>query len=454
MHSNDSHTNSADVAATTAGKAEPPAQPTWVRYQVLATACSLAIVTYLHRVGFATAWAEFKVPLGLSEDDLGKVMAAFMIGYGLFEMPWGALGDRFGVRHTIAAIVLGGSSLTVLLALVALLPPRVTVIVGFLVVIRFLLGAFQAGTFPSIARMMADWMPSTERGSAQGAIWMSSRMGGAIAPLLLAALFGYVGDWKLPVVLLGLLGIFWCALFWPWFRNRPEEMPSINEAERKLIVLGRASGGGRAHGTIPWRLFARSRSVWSLCLMYGFLGFSGNFYLTLLPTYLKHHRGFKSGPAAWLTSLPFAFGVLACLAGGWLSDAIIRRWGAALSRRIVGVSGLALAATAIVAVPWAEDTFTLGFLLTLAFFGNDLAMAPAWAAAADIGGRYTGVLSGTMNMMASFMAALEAWWLGGLLKHHDLVLPFELLACSYILGALAWIGVDIRKTLAERDEAQ
>ena len=39
---------------------EPPARPTWVRYQVLATACSLAVITYIHRVGFATASAEFK----------------------------------------------------------------------------------------------------------------------------------------------------------------------------------------------------------------------------------------------------------------------------------------------------------------------------------------------------------------------------------------------------------
>ena len=100
-------------------------------------------------------------------------------------------------------------------------------------------------------------------------------------------------------------------------------------------------------------------------------------------------------------------------------------------------------------VPWVDGKVPLGFLLTLAFFGNDLAMAPAWAAAADIGERYTGVLSGTMNMAASLMAALEAIWLGRLLKADDLVLPFVLLACSYALGTLAWIGVDIRKTLAE-----
>jgi sugar phosphate permease len=169
----------------------------------------------------------------------------------------------------------------------------------------------------------------------------------------------------------------------------------------------------------------------------------------LLPTYLKHHRHLDSQSTAWLTSMPFAFGVIACLAGGSISDAIIRRWGKAWSRRLVGVAGLSLAAMAIVAVPWASDTLTLGILLTFAFFCNDMAMAPAWAAAGDIGARFTGVLSGTMNMMASFMAALEARWLGRLLEQHDLDSPFVLLACSYALGALAWIGVDIRKTLAD-----
>ena len=102
-----------------------------------------------------------------------------------------------------------------------------------------------------------------------------------------------------------------------------------------------------------------------------------------------------------------------------------------------------------VAVPWVEGVPALGLLLVLAFFGNDLAMAPAWAAAADIGERYTGVLSGAMNMMASFMAAVEAIVLGRLLDADYLVLPFVILAGSYALGALSWIGVDVRRTLAE-----
>ena len=122
--------------------------PTRVRFKVLGAGCFLAVITYIHRVGFATASAELKGPLGLSDSHLGWLMAAFMIGYGLFEMPWGYLGDRLGVRNILAAIILGGSTLTAALVLVVLLPQNVAWIVGFLLVVRFLFGVFQAGTFP------------------------------------------------------------------------------------------------------------------------------------------------------------------------------------------------------------------------------------------------------------------------------------------------------------------
>lgn len=428
--------------------AELPARPTWVRYQVLAAGCVLAIITYIHRVGFATASAEFKTALNLNDKQLGRLMSAFMIGYGLFEMPWGYLGDRLGVRNILAWIILGGSILTASLALVGLLPPDVAVVFNVLLVLRFAFGAFQAGTFPSISRMMADWMPSTERGSAQGAIWMSSRIGGAAAPLLLVGLIDYWHDWKRPLVVVAGLGLAWCGWFWFWFRNRPEQMQQVNEAERKLIQASRSIGAGSDHGPIPWSRLLGSRSVWCLCLMYGFLGFSGNFYLTLLPTYLKNHRGLDRDTAGLLTSLPFVLGVAACLAGGVMSDAIIRRWGRGWGRRIVGALGLLVAGLAIIAIPWVSRVWTLATLLSLAFFGNDLAMAPAWAAAADIGERYTGVLSGAMNMAASFMAAVEASVIGQLLDSHDVVTPFLLLALSYALGTLCWIGVDVRRTLA------
>ena len=226
-------------------------RPTRVRYQVLEAACSLAVITYIHRVGFGTAIAELKTTLDLSASQISWLMAAFMVGYGLFEMPWGFLGDRIGVRNILAAIILGGSVTTAALAPVGLLPRGPVLVFAALIVLRFLFGAVQAGTFPVISRMMADWMPMTERGTAQGAVWMSSRLGGFIAPLLIVWMFKSLGDWKISLVLVAALGLLWCLVFWPWFRNQPEEMSQVNEPERKLILAGRSPG--------PDTVTARSR---------------------------------------------------------------------------------------------------------------------------------------------------------------------------------------------------
>ena len=423
--------------------------PTRVRYRVLAAACGLAVLTYLHRVGFATASAAFQKPLGLDDRQMGTLMAAFLAAYGLFEIPWGWLGDRFGVRNLLPVIALGGALLTGCVALIGFLPPRSVWVFATLLGLRFLLGMFQAGTFPALSRMLADWMPVTERGSAQGFVWMSSRIGGAVAPTLLVGLFAAFGDWRAPLVLVASLGAVWCLLFRPWFRNRPEQMPAVNAAERKLIAAGRVAGqGGSAH--LPWRQLLRSGNVWALCVMYGCLGFSGNFFLTLLPTYLRNHRALGATATGLLSSVPFACGVVACLAGGLLSDALIRRhgdrrWG----RRLVGLLGMSLAALAILGTVWAVHPILLGVLLGLTFFGNDFTMGPSWAAAAEIGGRHTGSLSGAMNMFANVGGA-GAMFATGHLFHagHD-VLPFAVFSAVYALGALCWLRIDATQPLAD-----
>lgn len=425
------------------------APPTRVRFLVLFAACSLAVVTYIHRVGFATASSPMREELGLSQSHLGLLMATFMIAYGLAEVPWGLFGDRKGVRNPLAMIILGGSLTTAGLALVAWLPKVLFWQLGFLIALRFLFGAFQAGTFPSITRMLADWMPTTERGGAQGLLWMSSRIGGATAPLLLVPLFVWFGSWKTPLMVAAGLGVLWCAIFWPWFRNRPEQMASVNDAERKLIAAGRVDAPAK-HGAVPWRRMLTSRSVWALCLMYGMLGYSGNFFITLLPDYLRTHRGLDPEQIRWLTSLPFAIGVGACLAGGTLSDLIIRRTGSRRwGRRVVGALGMSIAGVAILATLRAQSVPMLAAMLCLTFLGNDLAMGPAWAAAADKGERYAGTLGGLMNMIASLTAALAAIVTGNLFEAGNVELPFYLFATAYAIGVLCWLRVDITHTLAD-----
>lgn len=238
-----------------------------VRYQVLAAACTMAIIVYIHRVGFARALPKVSNDLGLGDHHAGWLTAIFMVAYGIFEIPWGAMGDRFGARHLLTVLVVGSGLLTGCVALVTVLPTGTALPFAVLLLLRFLFGAIQAGAFPILSRIMADWMPLRERGSAQGFIWMSTRLGGMVIPLLLGWLMVRTGNWQTPLWIVASFGFIWAAAFWPWFRNRPEEKTTVTAAERDLISAGRVSSAGHSHHNIPWGLILRSRNVWALCLM-------------------------------------------------------------------------------------------------------------------------------------------------------------------------------------------
>jgi sugar phosphate permease len=326
-----------------------------------------------------------------------------------------------------------------------------------LIVLRFLFGLFQAGAFPAISRLIADWIPLQERGTSQGVLWMACRFGGALAPFLIIALVSWLGSWELALIAVAVLGLVWSVLFWPWFRDRPEAMPQVNVAERELIAKGRAASAG--HGQVPWSALLQAPTVWALCLMYGFAGFSANFFITLLPSYLSEHRQIPPEVMRWLTGLPLGFGIAGCLVGGLLSDWIIRhtgnrRWG----RRISGLVGHALAGVLFLAINWVTDTWLLGLLLSAVFFCNDLAMGPAWACCADVGEKYAGTVGGMMNTIGNLGGALGALVAGALLGQMFLVLGqpvlgndlvFAIFAGSFWLASLSWLGVDVTRGLGK-----
>ncbi len=424
---------------------EPLAPPSRMRYRVLAAACSVAVVAYLHRVGFGSALPR----LDLSPNAAGWLSAIFQIAYGLFEVPSGLLGDRLGTRHLLAAIVVGSSLMTGGVALVVFLPDAWYLPLLFLLLLRFLFGMFQAGTFPLLSRMLTDWLPKQERGSAQGALWMATRFGGLLAPLVFVGLADHIGGWRPALLILAALGLVWCAVFWPWFRNRPEEKAGVNTAERQLILAGRVARP-LGHGQVPWGKLLRSRSVWGLCLMYGCGGFAANFYVTLLPTYLDKHRHLDADTAKWLSSLPFACGMAACLAGGLLSDFLIRRTGdRTWGRRLNGIVGLSLGGVGWALIPWMEGPWALGLVLCFTFLCNDLNMGPAWASCADVGERYAGTIGGAMNMLSAFGGAGGNLLMGYLLERQAPGLVFAIYACGFWLAALCWLLVDLTKPLGE-----
>jgi sugar phosphate permease len=422
-----------------------------VRYLVLAAACSLAVLTYIQRQGFVAGTPYIKHDLGLDDEEMGYLASVWLVAYGAFQVPGGLLGDRLGARHTLTILVLSWSLMAGAVALTAVMPPGGWLVFVTLMVLRFLFGALQAGGFPGLARVIADWLPAGQRGLAQGMVWTSSRLGGALAPLLVVWLITVVfGGWAIPCLLLTALGLLWCAVFWPWFRNRPEQMRQVNDAERELI------GSGRRHVTpepqhkepLPWSRFLASRNVWGLCLLYGLVGFGGNFITSLLNIYLRDHRHLSDETTAWVSGLPLAAGVVSCVLGGALSDWLIRwtgsrKWG----RRLVGFVSVLLAGVMCLSVIWCEEVWLMAVAFSAWFFFNDATLGPAWASCADIGDRYAGTLSGAMNMMGSLLGAVGMALAGRLLRQGQGDVVFILFACSYALASVCWLAVDVTKPL-------
>lgn len=147
-----------------------PVAPTRVRYAVLGTACSLAVLTYVQRQGFVAATPYIKEDLQFSNELMGYLGAVWLVAYRAFQVPGGWLGDRFGARHMLTMLVLGWSLAVGAVGLIAGLPGGAWGPFAFLVALQFLFAALQSGGFPVLARVVADWVPASRRASAQGTI--------------------------------------------------------------------------------------------------------------------------------------------------------------------------------------------------------------------------------------------------------------------------------------------
>jgi MFS family permease len=396
-------------------------RPTRVRYGVLGFACALSMITYLDRVCMGTVMGEMQREFGLSDFEKGLVFGAFTLAYALFEVPSGWLGDRFGPKKTLIRIVLWWSTFTALTALIfptAFWPPLAF---GLLLIVRFLFGMGEAGAYPNIARAFHNWFPFQERGTAKGAVWMSGRFAGGVTPLIVLALIfeedrgGHtIVYWRHTFWIFGALGVAWSVLFWWWFRDTPGQHPAVNASERALIHAGEPNHPPGAL-RVPWRRLLLNGNLWLLCGMYCCGAYGWYFNITYLPEYLHEQFGLSKGakwtPEWWsftmMAGLPLLFGSMACLVGGFLTDWFIKRtgnrkWG----RRLFGMIGHGLCAACYFAAIAMTSPWLFILSIALAAFWNDITMGASWASCLDIGGRFSGIVSGCMNTVGNLGGAL------------------------------------------------
>ncbi|MBK9167166.1 MAG: MFS transporter [Bryobacterales bacterium] len=410
--------------------------PTKARQWVIYMSVTLAIITYIDRVCISQAMIFIREDLNLSPEQQGMILSAFALAYALFEIPGGYWGDSLGPRRVLMRIVVWWSFFTAA--------------TGWawnfmsMVVTRFLFGAGEAGCFPNLTKVFTTWLPADERVRAQGIMWMSARWGGAFTPLIVVQVLQWM-SWRRAFELFGLLGVVWAIWFYRWFRDNPREHPEVNAAEADLIEGGRAPGANIAHGGVPWRKFIHSRQVWMLCGQYFCLSYGWYFYITWLPTYLREARGVDLNTGAALAVLPLFLGGVGSLFAGWFYP-VLNGWTKSVirSRKFMAYAGFTGATGFLILSTILDNPLYAMISMGMASFSNDLVMPGSWGACMDVGGKYAGTLSGTMNMMGNLGGAVSPYAIGWMLSNTDSNwnLTFYVAAGIYFAGSLFWMLLD------------
>lgn len=410
-----------------------------VRHRVLGYLFFLAIITYIDRVCISVAGTAIKEDLDLSATQWGWVLGSFIIAYGLFEIPTGALGDRIGPRRVLTRIVSWWSFFTMLTGAVT----------NFwqMVVVRFLFGAGEAGAFPNASATIARWFPRRERARAQGVVWMASRLGGALAPVLVIPIQHAFG-WRVSFLVFGLIGLVWATLWFRWFRDTPAEKAGVTPEECAEIT---ADGSATGHGKLPWREVMRRPNLWWIMAMYLTYSWSGYFYLTWLHLFLEHGRGYSRTDLISYSWLPFVFGAVANIAGGAASDGLVKRIGLKWGRRLLGIGGLGASAFFIACAFGTQDKVWTVVFLALGYAGSDFMLPVAWAVCLDVGGKHAGAVTGAMNMagqVGAFSTTVVFGYIVAATESYDA--PLILMVIMTTFAALMWLRIDPTRQLTDK----
>jgi ACS family glucarate transporter-like MFS transporter len=408
-------------------------KPTHARHWVIFFAVTLAILSYFDRVVMSQAAKPISAELHLTKSQMGSVFSAFALAYALFEVPSGWLGDFMGPRRVLVRIVLWWSSFTALTGAAWSL--------GSLRVIQLLFGAGEAGGFPNLTKAFSSWLPLNERSRAQGLMWTFGRWGGAFTPPIVIFALHHM-SWRWAFVCFGSLGLVWAFFFNRWFRDRPEDHPSVNAAELELLKGVSANAAG--HANVPWAKLIRHRSLWLIWVQYFCLSFPWYFYITWLPTYLQEYRHQTPEAASRLAILPLFFGGLGSLTCGFITPRLAKSWGSMKrARRTIATFGFLAAALLLFLSTRIENAILGTLVLACASFANDLDMPPSWNTCMDMGGKYAGTVAGSMNMMGN-LAGFAAPWIAGIIldRWRDWNLFFYLMIAVYLCGAVCWPFID------------
>jgi ACS family glucarate transporter-like MFS transporter len=415
-----------------------------VRWFLIFWLFMLSAVAFLDRVNISIAGSSLAAAYHLSNVELGWVFSSFLAGYALFQTPGGRLADRLGPRRVLAAGVIWWGVFT---ALTAAVPAGIQGALFLFISIRFLLGAGEAVVYPASNQFVARWIPSRERGIANGWIFAGVGAGAGLSPPLITYIMFHYG-WRASFWVCAGIGLLAGLVWFFAARDTPEEHSLVSPAELLFIHDGLApSSARRDRKLVAWGTVLQSREVLAITISYFSFGYVAWIFFSWFYIYLAQVRGLNLKASAFYAMLPFLAMAACCPLGGTLSDRLTRMYGPRIGRCYLAAAAIAMAGAFLVFGAEVQSARLASVVLAGGAGALYLSQSSFWSVTADIAGSSSGSVSGFMNMGAQIGGAVTASLTPAIASHFGWTASFLVAAALCLTGALSWTVVDPNRVL-------
>jgi ACS family glucarate transporter-like MFS transporter len=406
----------------------------------------LSAVAYLDRVNISIAGGSIAAEYHLSNQQLGWIFSAFLIGYALFQTTGGWLADRLGPRRVLAGGVLWWGVFT---ALTAMVSSKMAFAVFYFAAVRFLLGAGEAIIYPASNQFVSKWIPSQERGAANGMIFAGVGIGAGVTPTLVTFVMLHWG-WRWSFWMSATIGLVMGTAWYLAARDTPEEHDRVSAAELQHIQNGRTIGTA-GDNRVNWGTILASKEVWAVTASYFCFGYVAWIFFSWFFIYLAKVRGLDLKVSAFYTTLPFLAMAACSPLGGLLSDNLAKRYGRRVGRCGVAILGFALAALFLGTGSQVQSARLAAVVLAGGAGALYLSQSAFWSVTADIARGSSGSVSGFMNMGNQLGGALTASLTPFIALRLGWTMSFYVAAALAIVAAVLWFFVDPEATLGTKE---
>jgi len=358
----------------------------------------LYIVAYLDRINVSFAVLQMGEPLHLTDKVKGLGFGMFFAGYFFFQVPSNLVLQKMGVRRWISGLMLTWGIVSC--SMIFIRGP-----VSFYV-LRFLLGAAEAGFFPGMILYLRQWFPARARARAVAWFMTANPLAGVIGSPISGALLGLHGaglaGWQWLFLLEGTPAVILGATVYWVLADSPKEARWLSDEQRVWLVdeLGRErtqDSVGQREGL--WSVLANWR-VWAFSLVYFGLPTAMYGVTAWLPTAVHSLLGLTAQMTGPVVAIPYLATAIAMVLVGRHSDhSGERRWHTALPA-FMGAAALVVAA-------YGRTPLIIITGMSLGMLGAQSMAGPFWAMATS---RMSGATAGAAIAVINSIANLGGYF--------------------------------------------